>query len=70
MAKINGLDVEKVAVINKVGMKYEKAVMGMDRAALDLFENLMGLNMKFNNGRETTKHDSIIAPNGFKPAWE
>lgn len=70
MAKVNGLDVEKIAVINKVGMKFEKAVLGMDREALDAFKAMMGINTSFSNGRATTERGSLVCPFGFKPAVE
>jgi hypothetical protein len=38
MAKINGLDVEKISLINQIGMKWEKAVMAMDAEAFNVFK--------------------------------
>lgn len=44
---MDGMQVEKIQVINKVGLRFEKAVMKMDREALDAFKALMEVKTDF-----------------------
>lgn len=59
MKKIDALEMEKVMLINKIGMKFEKAVMAMDRAAFEVFKAMWKDEVKLDYGQSWTGKNGL-----------